>query len=150
MLEVGVLGALGVVRGIEHLRRARPRQLRRRGTAGAVAYAAMDMTEAVREHESLFNDAVRAGDFDAFIATFAEDAVMTFDGVPVGPFKGRADIAAAYAAQPPSDTMTIWSIEEIGPDTAYARFDWDNGGSGAMQVRWQEGEVADLTISFSN
>ena len=44
----------------------------------------------------------------------------------------------------------VWSIEEIGPDTAYARFDWDNGGSGAMQVRWQEGEVADLTISFSN
>lgn len=108
----------------------------------------MDLTEAVREHEQLFNDAVRAGDFDAFVATFAEEALMTFDGVPVGPFKGREKIAAAYAAQPPTDTMTIWSIEEVAPETALARFDWDNGGSGSMQVRWRDGEVADLTISF--
>lgn len=108
----------------------------------------MDLTEAVREHETLFNDAVRSGDFAAFIGTFAEDALMTFDGVPAGPFKGREKVAAAYATSPPTDTMTIWSIEEIGPGTALVRFDWDNGGSGSMQVRWQDSQVAELTISF--
>ena len=108
----------------------------------------MDLTEAVRQHEELFNDAVRSGDYDAFVATFAEDAVMTLDGVPIGPFKGRHKIAAAYASQPPTDTMSVWSIEEVAEQTALARFDWDNGGSGSMQVRWRDGEVSDLTISY--
>ncbi len=91
---------------------------------------------------------MRSGDFDAFVATFTEDAVMTFDGVPVGPFKGRDKIAAAYAGQPPTDTMSVWSVEEVDAETALARFDWDNGGSGSMQVRWRDGEVDNLTISF--
>ena len=108
----------------------------------------MDLTEAVRQHEALFNDAVRSGDYDAFVATFTEDAKMTFDGVPIGPFKGRHKIAAAYSSQPPTDTMSIWSIEEVDSDTVLARFDWDNGGSGSMQVRWSDGEVSDLTISY--
>ncbi|HEX6682733.1 MAG TPA: nuclear transport factor 2 family protein [Candidatus Limnocylindrales bacterium] len=108
----------------------------------------MDLDEAVREHEKLFNDAVRAGDFTAFLATFAEDAVMSFDGVPVGPYKGREAIAEAYATRPPTDTMTVWSIEEAGPDTADVRFDWDAGGGGSMRVKWREGLVAALTIAF--
>lgn len=109
----------------------------------------MDLKQATREHERLFNDAVRAGDFDAFVATFAEDAVMRFDDVPVGPFKGRDAIAKAYASRPPSDTMSIWSIEEAGPDTVVARFDWDASGSGRMQVTWRDGQVAELTIAFN-
>lgn len=108
----------------------------------------VDLTEAVREHETLFNEAVRSNDYTAFIGTFAEDAIMKFDGVPVGPFKGRDQIAAAYATRPPTDTMTIWSIEEVGPETVLARFDWDNGGSGSMQIRWRDNEVAELAISF--
>jgi steroid delta-isomerase len=91
---------------------------------------------------------VRAGDFEAFAATFAEDAVMSFDGVPMGPFKGRHKIERAYAEQPPTDTMSVWSIEEVGPGTALARFDWDNGGSGSMQVHWRDGEVTELVLSF--
>jgi hypothetical protein len=110
----------------------------------------MDLTEAVREHERLFNDSVRSGDFDAFVATFAEDATMRFDDVPVGPFKGRDAIAKAYAAQPPSDTMSIRSIEEVAPETVHTKFDWDAGGSGSMQVRWRDGQVAELTIAFNS
>lgn len=108
----------------------------------------MDVTDAVREHERLFNDAVRAGDYDAFVATFAEDAIMRFDDVPVGPFKGRDAIANAYATRPPTDTMTIWEIEEVGPETAHVRFDWDAGGGGSMQVTWRDGQVAELIIAF--
>jgi ketosteroid isomerase-like protein len=108
----------------------------------------VDLNEAVMQHQELFNDSVRTGDFEAFAATFAEDAIMTFDGVPVGPFKGRHKIEAAYNAQPPTDTMSIWSVEEISEDTVFARFDWDNGGSGSMQVQWREGEVTNLTISY--
>jgi steroid Delta-isomerase len=108
----------------------------------------MDLTEAVREHERLFNEAVRAGDFAQFVKTFADDAVMGFNGVPIGPYKGRDAIAEAYATRPPDDTMSIWSIEEVGPDTVDVRFDWDAGGGGAMRVKWQDGLVVGMTISF--
>ena len=35
---------------------------------------------------------------------FAPDGVLRFEGVPVGPFVGRAAIAAAYDERPPDDT----------------------------------------------
>jgi steroid Delta-isomerase len=108
----------------------------------------MDLTEAIREHEQLFNDAVRSGDFTEFMKTFRDDAVMSFDGVPVGPYRGREAIAEAYATRPPNDTMSIWSIEEVAPDTADVRYDWDAGGSGAMRVKWQDDLVVGMTISF--
>lgn len=108
----------------------------------------MDLTEAVWAHEQLFNEAVRSGDFTEFSKTFADDAVMKFDGVPVGPYRGREAIAEAYATRPPTDTMSIKSIEEVEPDTADVHFDWDAGGSGAMRVKWQNGLIAGMTISF--
>jgi ketosteroid isomerase-like protein len=108
----------------------------------------MDLTKAVREHERRFNEAVRAGDFTEFVTTFAEDAVMAFDDLPIGPYKGREAIARAYAQRPPDDTMTIWSIEEVNKDTADVRFDWDAGGGGSMRVTWRDGLVAATTISF--
>jgi steroid delta-isomerase len=108
----------------------------------------MDLTEAARAHEERFNEAVRTGDFSALTDTFAADAVMSFDGVPAGPYKGRQAIAEAYATRPPTDTLSIRSIEEVDPDTADVRFEWDAGGSGAMRVKWQDGLIAGMTISF--
>jgi steroid Delta-isomerase len=120
-----------------------------RACGPCAGYAAgVDLTEAVHAHVELFNDAVRAGDFEAFAASFGEDAVMSFDGVPVGPFRGRHKIATAYQAQPPTDTMSVWSVEEVDAETAFARFDWDNGGAGSMQLRWRDGELVSLTISY--
>jgi hypothetical protein len=29
-----------------------------------------------------------------------------------------------------------------------SRFDWDNGGAGSMQLRWRDGELVNLTISY--
>jgi steroid delta-isomerase len=108
----------------------------------------MDLMEAVKEHERRFNAAVRAGDFAEFMTTFADDAVMAFDDRPFGPFRGRAAIARAYAVQPPTDTMTVRSVEEVDPETVDVHFDWDNGGGGVMRVRWRDGLVAEKTIAF--
>jgi steroid delta-isomerase len=49
----------------------------------------------VRAHEEAFKPAFRSGDRGPFLATFADDAVMRFEGVPVGPYVGRPAIAAA-------------------------------------------------------
>jgi steroid Delta-isomerase len=108
----------------------------------------MDMSAAVHEHERLFNASVRSGDFTEFVATFAEDAVMSFDGVPYGPFTGRAAIEAAYSKRPPTETMRTTSIEAINSDTAAVRFEWATGGSGSMRVRWRQGLVAELVVAF--
>jgi steroid delta-isomerase len=108
----------------------------------------MDLVQAVSEHERLFNASVRSGDFSDFVATFTEDAVMTFEDVPVGPFHGRAVIARAYAEQPPTDTMETVSVEETAEDTAHVRFNWVGGGSGSMRLRWRDGRVSELAVSF--
>ncbi|HEY3010013.1 MAG TPA: nuclear transport factor 2 family protein [Micromonosporaceae bacterium] len=101
----------------------------------------------VAGHCERFNAAIRAGDFTAFVQTFTNDAVMRFHGVPAGPYRGRDEIAAAYARRPPTDTMIIRSVRTEG-DTDVVRFAWDSGGSGTMTVRWRDGMVADVAVAF--
>ena len=107
-----------------------------------------DHSAAAEAHCSLFNESVRTGDWKPFVATFADDARMAFTNVPVGPYVGRDRIAAAYAENPPDDTMTIEYVDEVDADTAKVRFQWDSDGPGTMMVRWRDGEVADLEITF--
>jgi hypothetical protein len=105
------------------------------------------VNDRVEEHFRLFNEAVRSQDWAAFLATFTPDAVMRFEGVPVGPYLGLDQITAAYAERPPSDTMTCTSDARDG-DQDVVRFAWDAGGSGTLRVSWRDGSVAGLTISF--
>ena len=70
----------------------------------------LDLNAAVMRHCELFNESFRRGDWEPFVATFTEDARMAFTNVPAGPFTGRSAIGAAYAANPPTDTMTIVSV----------------------------------------
>ena len=86
----------------------------------------------VRAHEEAFNAAFRSGDR----GPFADDAVMRFEGVPVGPYVGRPAIAAAYATRPPTDTMTVRHAESVG-DTDVVRFAGDAGGASVLTVRWR-------------
>ncbi len=87
------------------------------------------------EHVSAFNAAVRSGGWDTFAARFADDAVLAFVGPPVGPFHGRVGIAAAYAAQPPDDTISIHGpVTEDGAETVVP-YRWDTtGATGTMRL----------------
>ncbi|GAA1764031.1 hypothetical protein GCM10009681_38900 [Luedemannella helvata] len=91
---------------------------------------------------------MRTGDFAQFGKGFADDAVLRFDGVPVGPFRGRTAIVDAYVTQPPLDTMALTSMEEIGGDAVRASFEWDEGGTGNMFLRWDGPAVVELVIAF--
>jgi ketosteroid isomerase-like protein len=101
----------------------------------------------LERHVELFNEAVRTGDYSAYLATFADDAVMRFPDQPVGPFHGKGAIAEAYATQPPLDTMALIDMEEIGTDAVKASFEWDAGGTGQMYLRWIDGRLTQLDVS---
>lgn len=96
------------------------------------------------DHVDAFNDAVTTGDWDAFANRFAEDARMTFVGVPADPFEGRTAIAQAYRENPPTETMSL-----VDPDGDAVRFRWASGGTGTMQLSWApDGAVQALTVTF--
>lgn len=101
----------------------------------------------VQEHVALFNDAQRTGDWQRFATTFTEDAVMTFEGVPAGPYHGREAIAAGYEASPPTDTMTVRSVATEG-ETDVVAFAWDSGGTGTMTLQWRDDQLAGLRVAF--
>lgn len=89
----------------------------------------------IAHHIAAFNAAVRSGDWRSFADRFTPDATMRFIGVPAGPFVGRAAIAKAYAAQPPTDTLMIRDVVSTGAvDTAF--FAWSAGGRGVMRLTW--------------
>jgi hypothetical protein len=103
----------------------------------------------LERHVELYNEAVRTGDYRPFLETFAESAVMRFDDVPLGPYRGRTEIAEAYATQPATDTMALIDMEKIGGDGVRASFEWDAGGTGQMFLRWDSDRLVELAIAFA-
>jgi len=101
----------------------------------------------VSRHVAAFNDAVARGEYERLAERFVEDAVMSFVGVPVGPYVGRSAILAGYREMPPDDTMEIISVQsESEIDTV--RFLWSKGGAGTMAMRWENDLLAELTVVF--
>jgi hypothetical protein len=101
----------------------------------------------LERHVELFNEAVRSGDYAPYLRTFADNAIMNFDDMPIGPFRGKAEIIDAYESQPPNDTMALIDMQEIGADGVEAAFEWDAGGTGRMFLRWSEERIVELSIS---
>jgi hypothetical protein len=99
-------------------------------------------------HARRFNAAVRSGDFAPLVELFAEDAVLEFANVPVGPFHGRDAIAAAYAAQPPDDELEVLDARVEDDGTVLERVAWRRGGTGTMQLRLEDGRIAHLVVGF--
>jgi steroid delta-isomerase len=112
--------------------------------------AEADLRGLLERHVELFNEAVRTGDYGPFLETFSERAVMRFDNVPMGPFHGLSAIAEAYATEPPTDTMALTAMEEIGGDGVRALFEWDAGGTGQLFLRWDDEKVVELAITFTS
>jgi steroid delta-isomerase len=104
----------------------------------------------LEEHVRRFNEGVRTGDFGPMAAAFTDDAEMVFEGVPVGPFVGRAAIAAAYRDQPPDDEIEIFDAEERD-GAIVARYAWlrDQGKqAGEMRLSPHEGRIRKLVVTF--
>ena len=110
-----------------------------------------DVAAFLAHHVETFNTAVATGDFGPLVGLFAEDASLEFAGVPVGPFEGRQAIAEAYAAQPPTDTMTILDTRVEPDGTVVESFSWsaDSGArSGEMRLAVDGGRIRRLVVVF--
>lgn len=101
----------------------------------------------VARHVAAFNAAVRSGNWSSFADRFDADATMAFHGVPAGPFVGREAIRAAYASDPPDDTLEVTRVD-AAPDADVVAFRWSRGGTGSMRIRWRDSRVASLDVTF--
>ena len=102
------------------------------------------------EHVARFNEGVRSGDFGPMLDGFTDDAVMTFAGVPIGPFVGREEIGRAYAEQPPDDEIRILGVPAIEEGTIVVDYAWSAAGTraGPMLLTPADGRIARLTVTF--
>ncbi len=78
-------------------------------------------------HVERFNVGVETGDFALMIDAFAEDGELRYEGLPLAPLRGKAALAAAFAAQPPSDSMLLVGEPVMvadAPGSVRARFAW--------------------------
>lgn len=112
-----------------------------------------EVTEAralLYDHVDDFNAGVRNGDFSRMLERFADDAVLEFEGVPVGPFHGRGQIAAAYRERPPDDELVLLDGAEAD-GVAIARYAWAKTRerlAGRIHLTPAEGRIARLVVTF--
>jgi steroid delta-isomerase len=102
------------------------------------------------EYIEAHNAAVRSGDWEAFSRWFAEGAEVRFEGVPVGPFRGREEIRAAYESRPPDDEVEVRNVRTEG-DRTVADYGWaaDQGlRAGELRVAWAGDLIRELVITF--
>ena len=75
---------------------------------------------------------------------------MRFEGAPVGPFRGRDEVSAAYEARPPDDEVEIRNVRRDG-DRTVADYGWvaDSGArAGELRVTWDGDLIRELVITF--
>ena len=105
------------------------------------------------EHVERFNQGVRSGDFGPMLEGFTDDAELVFEGIPVGPFRGREAIAAAYRAQPPDDEIDLLDSQEAGDRRLVATYAWRRRPgvpAGGMELVTHEGRIARLMIQYGD
>jgi len=98
----------------------------------------------LRDYVGAFNHGAETGDFRAFLRLFAPDAVLTFDGVRLGPFEGRAAIGAAYRRFPPDDEIEILDSKVVDGEVV-AGYSWlrtPDVRSGELRIRLNDDGLA--------
>ena len=111
----------------------------------------MNAAETVARHVELFNRGVRERNFQPMLEHFADDAELVFEGVPVGPFRGKPAIAAAYGAQPPDDELDVLDVRETSAETTvgYAWRREPETRAGEMRFKLRGSRIARLVVTFA-
>ena len=101
------------------------------------------MPSLLEREVAAFNEGVRSGDWSQLVALFAEDAVLEFEGIPVGPFAGRDAIAAAYRTMPPDDEIVLL---DGGPRYAWSKE--PERAAGELHLDERDGLIVRLRVLY--
>lgn len=85
------------------------------------------------------------------LEAFADNAELAFEGVPVGPFRGKDEIGLAYATRPPDDEIEILRTRESGSEMIVADYAWKAAPkerAGSMIFRLRDGKINRLLVTF--
>jgi steroid Delta-isomerase len=120
------------------------------GVLYALVREDLDLTpeELLRSYVAAHNAGVRTGVWEQLGTFFADDAELAFEGPPIGPFRGRDAIVAAYRERPPDDTVEVLDVEETD-DAVIARYAWSADqatSAGELRLEHREGKIANLTV----
>ena len=105
----------------------------------------------LRRYIARLNDGVRSGDFAAMLDQLTGDAELVFEGIPVGPFRGREAIGEAYRRQPPDDEIELLAVDEDGHGGASGSYAWSERPgvvAGEVQVTARGGRIARVLVRY--
>jgi steroid Delta-isomerase len=94
------------------------------------------------EYVERFNEGVRSGEWAPMLELLTDDAELEFVGIPVGPFRGRDAIAAAYAAQPPDDELVLLDGDR------YAWAKEPSRPAGELHLEERAGTIARIRVLY--
>jgi RimJ/RimL family protein N-acetyltransferase len=104
------------------------------------------------EYVARHDQGVRTGDWEPLEECFADDAVLEFEGVPVGPFAGRDQIVAACRGRPPDHEVRVLSAEER-PGGVEAQYSWaaePDRPAGRLLITLRDSLVERLVVIFED
>jgi hypothetical protein len=107
----------------------------------------------LRRYIARLNHGVRSGDFSSMLAELTDDAELVFQGIPVGPFRGREAIGAAYRSQPPDDELELLGVEDDGHGGASGSYAWSERPgvvAGEVQVAGRGGRIARVLVRYGD
>ena len=107
----------------------------------------------LRRYIARLNHGVRSGDFSSMLAQLTDDAQLVFQGIPVGPFRGREAIGAAYRSQPPDDELELLGVEDDGQGGASGSYAWSERPgvvAGEVHVAARGGRIARVLVRYGD
>jgi len=100
----------------------------------------------LERYVQLHNEGVRTGSFAGLMELFSLQAVLSFEGIPLGPFEGRDAIARAFAKHPPDDLLVLVDPGQDGR----ARYAWRAAPEkvcGSLEMEVEGGRIVRLVIA---
>jgi len=82
-------------------------------------------TDVVHRYVDNHNAGVKGIGWEGLGALFDDDALLEFDGIPMGPVQGARAIVEIYRAHPPSEPLELIEVQET-PDGATASYSWSS------------------------
>ena len=86
--------------------------------------SAPDAVALLLAYASAHDEGTAGRGWDAVAALFAEDGVMRFEGIPAGPYEGRAAIRRGFETHGPTDRLVVDPPRALGTERATAPYRW--------------------------